>query len=52
MDIESINYTAENQLLSNLCLEFVNETDEEKKKLLFIQIQALALKKMRDKHIE
>jgi hypothetical protein len=48
MDIESINYTAENQLLSNLCLEYYKEQDEEKKNLLFLEIQALALKKIKD----
>jgi len=46
MDIETINYTAENQILSNLCLEYSNETDEEKKKILFDKIQAIYLKKM------
>jgi len=48
MDIESINYTAENQILSNLCLEYYKETDTEKKKLLLIEIQALAIKKMKN----
>jgi hypothetical protein len=46
MDIETINYTAENQILSNLCLEYYNETDEEKKKILFDKIQAIYFKKM------
>lgn len=49
MDIEAINYTAENQILSNLCLQYYNEQDQEKKALLFIEIQALALKKMKDR---
>jgi hypothetical protein len=52
MDIEAINYTAENQILSNLCLEYYNETDVEKKKLLLIQIQALSIKKMKDREKE
>jgi hypothetical protein len=52
MDIEAINYTAENQILSNLCLEYYKETDVEKKKLLLIEIQALAIKKMKDREIE
>jgi hypothetical protein len=46
MDIETINYTAENQILSNLCLEYYNETDEEKKKVLFAEIQAMYFKKI------
>jgi hypothetical protein len=46
MDIETINYTAENQILSNLCLEYYNETDEEKKKILFDKIQAMYLRKI------
>jgi hypothetical protein len=45
MDIETINYTAENQILSNLCLEYYNETDEEKKKILFEKIQIVYLEK-------
>jgi len=45
MDIEAINYTAENQILSNLCLEYYNETDEEKKKILFDKIQIAFFKK-------
>jgi hypothetical protein len=45
MDIETINYTAENQILSNLCLEYYNEIDDEKKKILFDKIQAIYLKK-------
>jgi hypothetical protein len=49
MDIEAINYTAENQILCNLCLEYYNETDEEKKKILFEKIQLIYLKKMKDK---
>jgi hypothetical protein len=49
MDIETINYTAENQILSNLCLEYYNETDEEKKLILFEKIQIIYLKKMKDK---
>jgi hypothetical protein len=49
MDIEAINYTAENQILSNLCLEYYREPDEEKKKILFVEIQAAYLKKMKDK---
>lgn len=52
MDIEEINYTAQNQILSNLCLEHYRETNEEKKALLFIEIQALALKKMKDRQNE
>jgi hypothetical protein len=46
MDIETINYTAENAILDNLCLQYYNETDEEKKKVLFVAIQATYLKKM------
>ena len=46
MDIETINYTAENAILDNLCLQYYNETDEEKKKALFVAIQATYLKKM------
>jgi hypothetical protein len=49
MDIETINYTAKNQILSNLCLEYYKETDEEKKKLLFIEIQVIYLEKMKNK---
>jgi len=49
MDIETINYTAINQSLSNLCLEYYNETNEEKKKILFEKIQLIYLKKMKDK---
>lgn len=51
MDVEIINYTAENQILSNLCLEYYNETNEEKKKILFDKIQVIYLKKM-NKNIE
>lgn len=46
MDVETINYTAENQILSNLCLEYYNETNEEKKKILFDKIQVIYLKKI------
>ena len=46
MDIETINYTAENAILDNLCLQYYNETDEEKKQALFVAIQATYLKKM------
>lgn len=46
MDIETINYTAENAILDNLCLRYYNETDEEKKKILFVEIQSMYLKKM------
>jgi hypothetical protein len=46
MDIETINYTAENQILSNLCLEYYNEIDEEKKKIIFDKIQVIYLKKI------
>lgn len=46
MDIEIINYTAENQILSNLCLEYYNESDEEKKKILFDKIQVIYLRKI------
>lgn len=49
MDIDTINYTAENQLLSNLCLQYYNEVNPEKKRVLFEQIQILYIKKMRDK---
>jgi hypothetical protein len=52
MDIQDINYTAENQILSNLCLQYYNEQDEEKKQLLLIEIQALAIKKMKDRETE
>jgi hypothetical protein len=45
MDVETINYTAENQILSNLCLEYYNESDEEKKKILFEKIQVIYTKK-------
>lgn len=41
MDVETIIYTAENQILSNLCLEYYNETNEEKKKILFDKIQVI-----------
>lgn len=47
MDIEIINYTAENQILSSLCLEYYNEIDEEKKKVLFDKIQVIYLKKIK-----
>jgi hypothetical protein len=43
---KTINYTAENQILSNLCLEYYIETDEEKKKVLFAKIQVIYLKKI------
>lgn len=49
MDIDTINYTAENQILSNLCLQYYNETDEEKKKILFAEIQIAYLKKQSDR---
>ena len=49
MDIDIINYTAENQILSNLCLQYYNETDEEKKKILFAEIQITYLKKQSDR---
>lgn len=49
MDIEAINYTAENQILSNLCLEYYREPDEEKKKIIFAEIQVVYLKKMKMK---
>jgi hypothetical protein len=49
MDIETINYTAENQILSNLCLEYYREPDEEKKKIIFAEIQVAYMKKMKDK---
>jgi hypothetical protein len=49
MDIETINYTAENQILSNLCLEYYRENDEERKKILFAEIQVVYLKKMKDR---
>ena len=49
MDIETINYTAENQILCDLCLEYYRETDEEKKKILFAEIQVAYFKKMKDK---
>jgi hypothetical protein len=49
MDIESINYTAENQILNILCLEYYKETDEEKKKILFAEIQLCYLKKQADR---
>lgn len=45
MDIETINYTALNQILGNLCVEYYNEIDEEKKKIIFDEIQAIYLKK-------
>lgn len=41
MDIETINYTALNQILGNLCLEYYNEIDEQKKKLIFEKIQEI-----------
>jgi hypothetical protein len=46
MDVETIIYTAENQILSNLCLEYYNETDEQKRKILFDKIQLIYLKKI------
>jgi hypothetical protein len=49
MDEATINYTAENQILSNLCLQYYNETDEEKKKILFAEIQVMYLKKLSDR---
>ena len=49
MDIEAINYTAENQILSNLCLEYYREPDEEKKKIIFAEIQVAYLKKLKMK---
>jgi hypothetical protein len=47
MDVETIIYTAENQILSNLCLEYYNETDEQKRKILFDKIQVIYLKKIK-----
>jgi hypothetical protein len=52
MDKATIIYTAENQILSNLCLQYYNETDEEKKKLLFAEIQVMYLKKQSDRNQE
>jgi hypothetical protein len=49
MDEATIIYTAENQILSNLCLQYYNETDQEKKKILFAEIQVMYLKKMKDR---
>tara|TARA_R110002126_G_scaffold63229_2_gene162124 strand:+ start:603 stop:764 length:162 start_codon:yes stop_codon:yes gene_type:complete len=39
MDIETIKYTAEDMLISNLCLKWYLEVDDEKKKLIFDEIQ-------------
>jgi hypothetical protein len=50
MEIDNIVYTALNQILSNLCLEYYNETDEEKKKLILIKIKEIETKK-NDKNI-
>lgn len=50
MDEAAIYYTAENQILSNLCLEYYNETNEYKKKILFVQIQEMYLKKEANKN--
>ena len=50
MDINQINYTAENQILSNLCLKYYNEPDEEQKKIIFAEIQIAYLKKESDKN--
>lgn len=49
MDINQINYTAENQFLSNLCLKYYNEPDEEQKKIIFAEIQVAYLKKESDR---
>jgi hypothetical protein len=49
MDIETINYTAENQILSNLCLKYYNEPDEDQKKIIFAEIQVAYLKKESDR---
>ena len=50
MDINQINYTADNQILSNLCLKYYNEPDEEQKKIIFAEIQVAYLKKESDKN--
>ena len=50
MDEATIFYTAENQILSNLCLEYYNETNDYKKKMLFVQIQDMYLKKEANKN--
>jgi hypothetical protein len=50
MDEATIYYTAENQILSNLCLEYYNETNEYTKKILFVQIQEMYLKKEANKN--
>ena len=50
MDINQINYTADNQILSNLCLKYYNEPDEEQKKIIFAEIQIAYLKKESDKN--
>lgn len=45
MDEESILYTAEYILLCNLCLQYYNETDIEKKKIIYDEIQILSKKR-------
>ena len=50
MDINQINYTAENQILSDLCLKYYNEPDEEQKKIIFAEIQIAYLKKESDRN--
>ena len=50
MDINQINYTAENQILSDLCLKYYNEPDEDQKKIIFAEIQIAYLKKESDKN--
>jgi hypothetical protein len=51
MDEAIIFYTAENQILSNLCLEYYNETNEYTKKILFVKIQEIYLKKEANKNL-
>lgn len=41
MEIENIVEIAEDALMSSLCLQWYNETDEEKKQELFNKIQEL-----------
>jgi len=48
MEIENIVEIAEDALMSSLCLQWYNETDEEKKQELFNKIQEL-YKKINEK---
>ena len=52
MDIETIKYTAEDMLISNLCLKWYLETDEEQKKIIFNEIQILYTKLRQENQIK